>query len=40
MQILRNLLFTDSLQPNLIKIVTLNANTKKFITLNAVYDLI
>ena len=35
-----NLYFTDSLWPNLIEIVTLNANTKEIITLQTLYDLI
>ena len=30
----------DSLCPNLIKTITLNANTKEIVTLQTVYDLI
>ena len=38
MQILKNHYFRHSLQPNLMKNVTLNANTKEIITLDTVYD--
>ena len=40
MEILRKSFFRHSLRPNLIKIITLNANTKEIITLDTVCSLI
>ena len=40
MQILGNRYFAHSLWPNLIKIITLNANTKEIINLHTVCDLL
>ena len=40
MHFLGNCYLGHSLQPNLIKIITLNANPQEIITLNAVYNLI